>query len=122
MWYSKQHNLKFDLIPAYTKMNQEAPDEIRNLSLRKTEVGYLLEWSATMNQRNPNDAEYFVIYRVPEGEPMDINDPKNIVGTTRDTSFEIIYRNGTRNYMYGVTAVNRYHNESRIKQWRKVRI
>ena len=46
-----------------------------------------------------------MIYRVPEGAPLDITDPRNIVGTTRDTSFEIIYRNGTRSYMYGVTAV-----------------
>lgn len=110
------------LIPAYTKMNQEPPAEIRNLTLRKTQVGYLLDWSANMNPRNPNDAVYFVIYRVPEGAPLDITDARNIVGTTRDTSFEIIYRNGTRNYMYGVTAVNRYHNESLIKQWRKVKI
>ena len=93
------------LIPAYTRMNQEPPAEIRNLTLKKTQVGYVLEWSAAMNQHNPNDAEYFVIYRVPEGAPLDITDPRNIVGTTRDTSFEIIYRNGTRSYMYGVTAV-----------------
>lgn len=110
------------LIPAYTKMNPGVPEEVKNLELKKTQGAYLLQWDADTNKKNPNTAHYFVIYRVPDGSPKDITQPKNIVGMSRSNSFRIPFRDGKRQYLYGVTAVNRYQNESPKGVWKKVKL
>jgi hypothetical protein len=44
---------------------------------------------------------------------MDLNDPLHIVAVTRDVSYVIPPGNGKETRRYVVTAVDRFHNESR---------
>ncbi|MCK9314742.1 MAG: family 10 glycosylhydrolase [Verrucomicrobia bacterium] len=109
------------LIPAYTRMNPGEPAEVKNLTLKKVEGAYLLKWKSDANIRNPSSANYYVIYRVSDGSPKDLTRPENIIGTTRQTSIRIPFRDGKRQYLYGVTAVNRFHNESPKGVWKRVK-
>lgn len=109
------------LIPAYTQMNPTLPDEVKKLSVGKSEKGYILQWNTEMNKKNPTLPYYFVIYRVSAGSPKDLNNPKNIVGITRSTSYFIPFLDKRHEYDYGVTAVNRYHNESSKGIWKRLR-
>ncbi len=56
-------------------------------------------------------AAYFVIYRFKKGADQDLNDPKNILKITRETSFEIPSWMNSKP-VFVVTAVDRCHNES----------
>ena len=109
------------LIPPYTKMNKSLPPNIEDLSVEKTDTAYLLRWKTNKNPRNPVMPVYFVIYRVPDGADLDISKPENIVGITSDTFYKIPYRDRKMNYIYGVTAVNRFHNESPSALWKRLK-
>ena len=102
-------------------MNKSLPPNIEDLSVEKTDTAYLLRWKTNKNPRNPVMPVYFVIYRVPDGADLDISKPENIVGITSDTFYKIPYRDRKMNYIYGVTAVNRFHNESPSALWKRLK-
>ena len=109
------------LIPAYTHLHNRAPQEVKKLKTEWTAKGLLLHWQTPQSPTNPELANYFVIYRFEEKEPVNINDPSKIVAITRETSYLLPYDKGIRKYRYVVTAVDRFHNENKGKS-KKVKL
>ena len=100
------------LIPAYTHQHDRAPEAVKKLKAEWTAEGYLLHWQARQHPVNPELARYFVVYRFPANEPVNLNDPSRIVAITPDTFYKLPYDKGKQKYLYVVTAVDRFHNES----------
>lgn len=110
------------LIPAYTHLHDRAPKEVKKLKAEWTEQGYILHWQAEQNPNNPELASYFVIYRFGKNERKDLNNPNNIVATTRTPNYLLPYEKGNEKYTYVVTAVDRFHNESVKGKSKKVKL
>lgn len=110
------------LIPAYTFMHDRAPKEVSGLKTQWTERGFELRWKAQQSPTNPELANYFVIYRFENKEPINLNDPAKIVATTRNCYYLLPYDKGQRKYRYVVTAVDRFHNESVKGKNKKVKL
>ncbi|OAV71649.1 hypothetical protein Barb4_00526 [Bacteroidales bacterium Barb4] len=101
------------LIPPYRHMHNRTPKEVSRLKAEWTPDGYVLHWRAAQSKTNPELPMYFVIYRFTGGKPADLNDPSKIVAVIPGTSYTLPYDKGKRKYQYIVTAVDRFHNESR---------
>lgn len=99
------------LIPAYTRLHDSSPRKICNLKKERTRQGYTLRWMTRGDREDPRNAQYFVIYRFAPGERVDLDDPTRIIGITRYTECYIPASLGK--YRYVITAVDRYHNESK---------
>ena len=101
------------LIPAYKHLYNGTPDDVRSLKAVWIEGGYQLRWKKNGNSKKPENAQYYVVYRFQQKEPVDLKDPSKIVTITRNTEIMLPYAGGHTSYKYVVTSVDRYHNESR---------
>ncbi len=110
---SSTHRAK-SLIPAYTHMHKGRPAKVKKLVDVFTEDMHFLTWESDMQSPSPESANYFVVYRFRKGEKVDINSATNIVKTTKDNFYVLPYENGKTNYTYVVTAVDSFHNESKV--------
>ena len=76
--------------------------------------GYTLTWMTRGDREDPRNSQYFVIYRFAPGQSINLDDPSKIAAITRYTE---CYLPATRTkYRYVVTAVDRFHNESKGKK------
>ncbi|MDD2436403.1 MAG: family 10 glycosylhydrolase [Massilibacteroides sp.] len=110
------------LIPAYTNLHDRSPKDVKKLKAEWTEQGYVLHWQAEQNLTNPELASYFVIYCFKNKEAKNLNNPDKIVAMTRDPFFLLPYEDGKEKYVYVVTAVDRFHNESQKGKTKKVKL
>jgi uncharacterized lipoprotein YddW (UPF0748 family) len=101
------------LLPAYTYLHNRLPTEIKDLQAEQTHEGLWLHWNANLNPEDDRSAHYFVIYRFEKKEKIDINNPAHIVGITHQTSYLLPENKRKREFRYVVTAVDRFHNESK---------
>jgi hypothetical protein len=56
----------------------------------------------------------YVVYRFNNGEKVDIHNPAHIMAITRNTYYRLPARGNRDTYV--VTALDRLHNESKIKK------
>ena len=110
------------LIPAYTHLHKRTPKEVKELKAEWHGKGYELSWQATGDRNDPENAQYFVIYRFPKSGKKNLSDPSKIVAVTHETSYKLPYRDGKDNCRYVVTSVDRFHNESRKGKMKKVKL
>ena len=103
------------LIPAYTHMHDKEPKKVKQISETYTLSQHFLEWTVEGDRRDPENAQYFVVYRFLSGQREDLENPQNIVSVTRATSIALPYEGGKNKYKYVVTAVDAFHNESKGK-------
>jgi uncharacterized lipoprotein YddW (UPF0748 family) len=101
------------LLPAYTCLHNGLPAEIKDLQAEQTREGIRLHWNAGLNPEDSGAAHYFVIYRFEKKEKIDINNPAHIIGITRQTSYLLPENKQRKVFRYVVTAVDRFHNESK---------
>jgi uncharacterized lipoprotein YddW (UPF0748 family) len=101
------------LLPAYTHLHKNRPQEVKDLQVEQTIEGTWLHWNANQNPDAPRSAHYFVIYRFEKNEKTDLNNPAHIVGMTRETSYMLPETKRGGAFRYVVTAVDRFHNESK---------
>lgn len=109
------------LIPAYTFIDNKAPDEVKSLKARWIPDGYELQWKRKSTKDEMQRQIYFCVYRFTPSEKINLYDTSHLVAVTRDTKYRLPYKRGTREYVYVVTAVDRMHNESDGKS-RKVKL
>ena len=113
----KQHYHRYPaLIPAYTQMYDRSPKAVDGLKVEPGGNGIRLVWKSDENPLNPEAARYYVVYRFGQREKVNLDNPANIVTVTKNTSCELPYRAGKEAFRYVVTAVDRFHNESKGKQ------
>ncbi|MDR0835574.1 MAG: family 10 glycosylhydrolase [Tannerella sp.] len=110
------------LIPAYTHLHKKAPKDVKSLKAAWTSQGYLLYWKQNGDPENPENAQYYVIYRFKNNEKTNLNDASKIVLTTRKTSYLLPYNKGIDKYKYVVTSVDRFHNETKKGKSKKVKL
>ena len=102
------------LIPAYTNLHKGRPRRVCDLKQERTSRGVTLKWMTRGGREIPTNSQYFVIYRFARGERVRLDDPSKILGTTRYTECYLPATPGK--YHYAVTAVDRYHNESKARR------
>jgi uncharacterized lipoprotein YddW (UPF0748 family) len=108
------------LIPAYTHLSKKTPAKAVNLQTQITDQGIRLEWQASQNRENPESTSYFVVYRFRQRERVRTARPESIYALTSQPFCLIPFADDRTAYVYTVTAVNRFHNES--KRSKKIRI
>jgi uncharacterized lipoprotein YddW (UPF0748 family) len=108
------------LLPAYTFLHNRLPGEVKGLQAEYTVDGIRMHWNAGPNPEDAQSAHYFVIYCFEKNEKIDISNPAHIVGITGDTSYFLSGGKRKGEYRYVVTAVDRFHNES--KKGERIRI
>jgi hypothetical protein len=110
------------LIPAYTHLHKKAPKDVKSLKAEWMPAGYFLHWQRNGDPRDPEKAQYYVIYRFKDKEKTQLNDPSKIVAITNKTSFLLPYENGMAKYKYVVTSVDRFHNETKKGKSKTVKL
>ena len=110
------------LIPAYAFLHKKAPKDVKSLKAEWTPNGYLLHWQRNGDPRDPEKAQYYVVYRFKDKEKTQLNDPSKIVTVTNKTSFLLPYEKGTMKYKYVVTSVDRFHNETKKGKSKTVKL
>ena len=110
------------LIPAYTHLHKKAPKDVKSLKAEWTPQGYILHWKRNGDSKNPEKAQYYVIYHFENGEKTQLDNPSKIVAVTKETSFLLPYEKGTMKYKYVVTSVDRFHNETKNGKSKTVKL
>jgi uncharacterized lipoprotein YddW (UPF0748 family) len=110
------------LIPAYLHQHDKRPKDVKSLKADRTAQGYTLHWKRNGDPRNPEKAQYYVIYRFRGKEKVNTDDPSAIVAITRETSYILPYRSGNETCTYVVTSVDRFHNESKKGKSKKIKL
>ncbi|MFR0835962.1 MAG: hypothetical protein ACLSG8_07345 [Barnesiella sp.] len=54
------------MIPAYTFIDNKAPDEVKSLKAKWTEYGYMLSWKGKNTKDEMQKPVYYCIYRFAE--------------------------------------------------------
>lgn len=101
------------LIPAYTHMYSKQPKKVDKLKTEYTPKEHVLTWKSESDKFDPTKAKYFVVYRFAKGEKENLESTRNIVAITTETKYVLPYEGGQNEYKYVVTAVDRFHNESK---------
>jgi len=102
------------LMPRMPFIDKKAPNKPRKLTALWTNNDYVLFWTAPKGHGWKNRAAKYVVYRFAANEPININNPNNIVTITSNTFLKLPYVNGRREYTYVVTALDRMQNESKV--------
>ena len=100
-------------------MHNGRPKKIASPRAERTEKGYTVKWFARGDREDPRNPQYFVIYRFFPGQKINLNDPAHIVAVTRYTECYIPKKKFKCRYV--ITAVDRFHNESKGKKIKGIR-
>lgn len=95
--------------PAMPWLDNKAPASPKLYSTQKTGGALLLQW---IENNASNQPLKYAVYRFEGSEPIDLNNPENIIALTQDGQFlDKNYQPG-KNFRYVVTALDRLWNES----------
>ncbi len=101
------------LQPRMTFIDNKAPKKPRRVKPIWMEDGYVLFWTAPTGKTWDKVAHSYVVYRFAKGEAVNLEDPSHIVAITSQTFLKLPYKDGTSQYTYVVTALDRMQNESK---------
>ena len=109
------------LQPLMPWVDNVAPKCVRKLKARWTAQGYVLQWQPAKAKGWQDEAHQYVVYRFNKGQKVNLDDPKYIVGITREPQMLLPYDFGDHRFVYVVTALDRMGNESEAKS-KKVKL
>ncbi|HZX21662.1 MAG TPA: family 10 glycosylhydrolase, partial [Clostridia bacterium] len=95
------------LIPAYTDIDAINPDPIESIKIKRGSIVWEVEPTDDVMQ----EPHFYVVYRFPENEEINLDDSQYIVKITKDQSFKPEGKRD-RKFKYVVTVVDRCWNES----------
>ena len=102
------------LQPSMPFIDSKAPKKVRSLKAIWMPDGYYLFWTAPKGKSEMDKAKQYVVYRFrSKHEAKNLNDPRHIVGITRQNFIKLPYEDGRTPYCYVVTALDRLQNESK---------
>lgn len=101
------------LQPLMPWIDRKAPGKPRYAKMIWTPDGPMLFWTPPKAKNEMDKAIQYVVYRFRKGEPINLEDPVNIVAVTRETMLPLDYQQGLTQYTYIITALDRLHNESK---------
>ncbi len=100
------------LVPAYNSLSSHKPQQVSEISITKVNNDKAtLTWGAIVEEGSAESAHYFVVYAFGKKEKVNLNDASHIVAITPYTYAEI--ETPKQEMTYVVTAINRYHSESK---------
>jgi uncharacterized lipoprotein YddW (UPF0748 family) len=100
------------LPPADNSYDQTPPKKVQRLKWKKgAENSRSLFWSAPTFDQEMDKATYYVVYRFKKVSDINLQDPRNMVKITRETTYEIPATD-EGHQVFVITAVDRCHNES----------
>jgi uncharacterized lipoprotein YddW (UPF0748 family) len=102
------------LQPQMSFIDGKAPKKPRKVKPVWTSDGYILFWTAPSAKKWDDEAVKYVVYRFNKGERVNTDDVSKIVTVTDKTFMKLPYENGSKKYVYVVTALDRMQNESRV--------
>lgn len=100
------------LQPLAAYLPSNTPGKVRKLMRVETKDGPVLFWTAPKAKKELDKAIQYVVYRFEKGQQIDLDDPRNIVAITRRSFLNLPFRDGSTQYIYVVTALNRIQRES----------
>lgn len=101
------------LQPLMPFIDNDAPKKPRKLKTMWMPDGYYLFWTAPKAKNLMNQATRYVVYRFKQGEKIDLNKSERIIEITTCNFVSLPYVNGSKKYVYVVTALDRIQNESK---------
>lgn len=101
------------LQPAMPWMDKTAPGKVKAVTPVMTNDGLMLFWTAPKFKTEMDRATRFVVYRFAKGEKVDINNPAKIIGITDKNYIPLNFMDGSTQFTYVVTALDRVQNESK---------
>jgi hypothetical protein len=110
------------LIPAYIHMHHKRPKDVKSLKVEWTVDGYKLHWKRNGDPKDPERAQYYIIYRFADKEKTNLEDPSKIITITRNTEYILPYDDGKDKFKYVVTSVDRFHNETKKGKSKKIKL
>lgn len=100
------------LQPLSAGLPSNTPGKVRKLMPVETSDGPVLFWTAPKAKKELDRAVQYVVYRFEKGQTENLDDPRNIVAITNRLFLNLPYRDGSTQYIYIVTALNRIQRES----------
>ena len=100
------------LVPDMPWIDSLPPNRPLDLKIYAQTDGLYLTWELPEAAQDGDLPTYYVVYRFLDGEANDLDDPRNIVATTRDMHYFDRSAKPGMVYTYAVTSVDRLHNES----------
>lgn len=100
------------LQPLSAGLPSNTPGKVRKLMPVETSDGPVLFWTAPKAKKELDRAVQYVVYRFEKGQTANLDDPRNIVAITNRLFLNLPYRDGSTQYIYIVTALNRIQRES----------
>jgi hypothetical protein len=94
-------------------MHDGRPGAVKKLTEVFTEDMHFLTWEHNKRPLQPETAQKFVVYRFHHKEKIDLNRAENIIQVTPDNFFVLPYEGGDKRYIYVVTALDAFGNESK---------
>ena len=86
-----------------------------NLHIQRCADKLSLVWNAPIDSGKQNQTAYYIVYAFKSGLPIDKNRAENICCLTAENSIDIMSIASLKgDYVFGVTAVNRYRKESEL--------
>ncbi len=113
-------NKYLSLLPAMTWDNAIAPNLVTNVDHLIAANTVKLTWTIPTAATDGDFANYFVIYRFPNGMPIDLTNPVNIAGRTNQDTIAFVDNysmTAGQSVTYCITSVDRYSNESAPKYY-----
>ncbi|MBA9075926.1 glycoside hydrolase family 10 protein [Rufibacter quisquiliarum] len=105
------------LVPTMPWKDNVAPLVPTGLKAHATLEGVSLYWNAPAPAPDKETARYYVIYRVLSGQTINPENPAHILKVHNGpTSFTDTSAKPGQRYTYGITAVDRLHNESALSR------
>ena len=102
------------LQPKMPFIDGKAPRKPKKLKPIWTEDGYVLFWTAPKGKDWKDKAEKYVVYRFAPHEKLSVDDPSKIVAITDQPFVRLPFEDGSRKWVYAVTALDRLQNESGV--------
>jgi uncharacterized lipoprotein YddW (UPF0748 family) len=102
------------IIPSMSWLDSIPPNPPVDLIALDVNTGTLLQWDKTSMASDGDSARNYVIYRVQEGDSLDLADPKNILDIISSENLEYLDAEGSEylSYAYTITSLDRLDNES----------
>ncbi len=110
---SRDFYAKPALLPVHPQAPKKLPDEVVSVKVKETSYGRMLEWKPRHTREGKRQQVAFAIYRFGADTPVDLTDTDALVKITRNTAYLLPEEEGKPRYTYVVTAIDRFHNESR---------
>ena len=101
------------LQPEMPWLDKKTPGKPRMVKPVWTDDGYILFWTAPRAKKPLDEARLYAVYVFPKGMKVDLNNTNQLIAITSNTFLKLPYTDGTTQWTYVVTALDRLQNESK---------